>query len=330
MSGKEGSIQMMSKRRGMYGAGLLAAALLLAGGALGAEERRSAANEVVVGPDDTVTISALDFEEINKAWRVSSSGDLNLPLLGRVQAAGMTVRELESELTRRAKKYFHQPQIVAYVSESRSQPVTVTGPVNKPGTVQLQGSHTLFDVIAAAGGTKDAGDTITVTRAVDSGPIDYPTVKKDETGRFYVVELPLREVVAGGTRESALAMRANDMVSVSEVKKPKTVYVTGEVIKPGAIELVTQDSVSLVRAIAMAGGLSRTAKNKAVLMHVREDGTRTAIAELELGRILKGKVADIELVAGDILVVPSSQMSTLLGTVANSAVMTGIWTLGRL
>jgi polysaccharide export outer membrane protein len=291
----------------------------------------SSANcEVTVGPEDTVTIAALDFEEINKPWRVSSSGDLSLPLLGRVQAGGLTVRELEAELMRRMRKYYHQPQVSAFVSEIRSQPVTVTGAVARGGVVQLACAKTLLDVLVQAGGAaKEAGEKLTVTRRIGAGPIDYPTSQKDEAGQFYTAEVPLKEALAGGTREANLAMMAHDLVKVDEFRKAKAVYITGEVIKPGAIELVTQDSVSLVRAIAMAGGVGRAAKKKAVLMHVREDGTRTAMAELDLDRILKGKVPDIELVAGDILVVPSSQMNSLLGTTANAAIMTGIWTLGR-
>ncbi|MEZ5353292.1 MAG: polysaccharide biosynthesis/export family protein [Bryobacteraceae bacterium] len=288
-------------------------------------------SEVVVGPEDTVTIAALDFEEINKAWRVSSSGDLNLPLLGRVQASGLTVRELETELTRRMRKYYHQPQITAFVSEFRSQPVTVTGAVTRPGVVQLAGAKSLFEVLVQAGGAaKEAGESVTVTRRVSAGPIAYPSSRRDEAGQFFVAEIPLKEALAGGTEEANLRLIPNDLVSVSEEKKARAVYITGAVVKPGAIELVTQDSVSLVRAIAMAGGLGPTAKKKGILMHVREDGMRTAIAELDLRRIMQGKVPDIELVPGDILEVPSSTMSTYLGTAASSAIMTGIWTLGRL
>src|SRR5262245_38261235 len=88
-----------------------------------------------VGPDDTVTIYALNVEEISKAWRVSATGDLSLPMIGRVRAAGLTVEQLEKQIANQLEQFVLQPQVTLYVSESRSQPVTVTGAVDKPGTV---------------------------------------------------------------------------------------------------------------------------------------------------------------------------------------------------
>ena len=60
---------------------------------------------MLIGANDTVTIIALNLDEISKAWRVSSSGDLTLYLVGRIHAAGMTVEELEEEITTRLKSY---------------------------------------------------------------------------------------------------------------------------------------------------------------------------------------------------------------------------------
>ena len=51
--------------------------------------------EAVIGAEDSVSILALNCDEISKTWRVSSAGDLNLPLVGSVRAGGMTVQQLE-------------------------------------------------------------------------------------------------------------------------------------------------------------------------------------------------------------------------------------------
>src|SRR5689334_4584656 len=83
------------------------------------------AREVVIGPEDSVTIVALNCEEISKTWRVSTSGDLNLPFAGTIAAAGMTPRQLEETVSERLKKILIDPQVTVYVAELRSQPVTV-------------------------------------------------------------------------------------------------------------------------------------------------------------------------------------------------------------
>ena len=69
------------------------------------------------------------MEEISKAWRIGASGDLNLPLVGRVKAAGLTAEELETEISARLKEYVRNPQVTVFVSDFKSHPVTVSGAV---------------------------------------------------------------------------------------------------------------------------------------------------------------------------------------------------------
>jgi protein involved in polysaccharide export with SLBB domain len=81
-----------------------------------------------------------------------------LPLIGRVQAGGFTVEQLEAELNTGLKKYMHDPQVSVTVAEFRSQPVSVFGAVTKPGVIQLRGRKTLYEVLSMAGGpTRDRG-----------------------------------------------------------------------------------------------------------------------------------------------------------------------------
>ncbi|MFN7923983.1 MAG: polysaccharide biosynthesis/export family protein [Bryobacteraceae bacterium] len=290
------------------------------------------ARDVVIGPEDTISIVALDAEEISKTWRVSSVGELNLPMIGRIKAGGMSVRQLENEIVLRMKKYLHNPQVTVFVSEFRSQPVNVTGAVAHPGIVQLAGPKSLLDVLVMAGGPiKESGPIVTVTRPIASaGEIPLKQARKDSTGKFSVAELNLKEVMAGESTGSTLVITPHDVVSVGEAAQPRMVHITGDVGKPGAIELTTRDSISLVRAMAFAGGVTRTAKPaNTVVMHVNPDGTRTSIAKIDLKRVLAGKAQDIELVAGDIVVIPSSVLGTYLQTAAGSAITTGIWVLAR-
>src|SRR5689334_16002731 len=151
----------------------------------------------IIGPDDTVTVTALNVEEISKAWRGGPSGDLNLPLIGRVKAAGMTAEQLQNEISTRLKEYVREPQVTVFVSDFKSRPITVSGAVEKPGTVQLERPAALFAVLAQAGGVKDAGPTVTISRNLDHGEIPYKTAHHSPDGRFSIVEAPLQEVLRG-------------------------------------------------------------------------------------------------------------------------------------
>ncbi|MGH9896926.1 MAG: polysaccharide biosynthesis/export family protein, partial [bacterium] len=108
--------------------------------------------------------------ELNRSVRVSASGEISLPLLGAVKAAGLTPRGLESvleELLRRT--YMKDPHVGVYVREMESHSVSVFGAVQKPGVFQVRSTKTLLEVLSLAQGlAEDAGDTVIVMRAPSS------------------------------------------------------------------------------------------------------------------------------------------------------------------
>src|SRR5438105_3544270 len=109
----------------------------------------------VLGPDDEITVQAADIEEISgKPVRIDLRGNINLPMIGRVEAAGLTADQLEGRIKDRFKKYLQHPDITISVTEFRSQPISVLGAVNNPGVHQLQGSKNLFGVLSLAGGLR--------------------------------------------------------------------------------------------------------------------------------------------------------------------------------
>jgi polysaccharide export outer membrane protein len=92
-------------------------------------------NTYTLGPGDQVSITAVNAEEIPKEpVRISNEGFLSLPLVGRVKAAGLTLPQLETEVVSRLKSYLKDPEVSLNLVEMRSQPVSVLGAVNKPGS----------------------------------------------------------------------------------------------------------------------------------------------------------------------------------------------------
>src|SRR5450759_2348557 len=112
-----------------------------------------------LGPNDTITVQCQNVDEFTNApIRIDTDGNITLPRLGRIQAVGLTVQQLESDLTSRLRTYLLGPQVVVRLAEARRQPVAVGGAVKRPGAHQLEGTKTRLEVLSLAGGlSEDAG-----------------------------------------------------------------------------------------------------------------------------------------------------------------------------
>src|SRR5438477_5861582 len=98
----------------------------------------------VLGPGDQFVLEISDLEELNgKTHRIDNDGTVTLPLVGRIQAAGLTLPQFEAELDKKLLNQLREPHITVTVTETLSQPVTVLGQVNRHGVHQIQGSRSL-------------------------------------------------------------------------------------------------------------------------------------------------------------------------------------------
>jgi polysaccharide export outer membrane protein len=279
----------------------------------------------VIGAEDTITVVALGADEISKPWRVSSTGDLTLPLIGRIHVAGKTTEQLENELTDKLAAYIRNPAVTVYISEFRSGTVTIEGAVEKPGRFQTEGKKTLLGVLMMAGGVKSPGPTLKVTRASKYGPIPLPGARKALVGDTASIEIPITDALDAGSPAANLIMEPEDVVSVSIVQR--LVYILGEVNRGGAVELVTQDSVSIVQVLAAAGGLTKVAApGKTTILRKDSEGRYTPMGSVDLKKIMAGKNEDKLLLAGDIVIVPSSNVKFYLQSALLSAATGGVTT----
>lgn len=284
------------------------------------------AREIVIGADDSLTIAALNCDEISKTWRVSTSGELILPLVGSFRAAGMTVRELQGEVAERLKKFVIDPQVSIFMADLRSEPVTVTGAVDKPGVYQIEGDNTLFDTLLKAGGPKGAGLTVSLRRSAALGPIGIPGVREYRDDGYDFVDLNLNEVMSARGDKANLRVAPNDLVVVSAAPPPRYVQISGEVNRPGSVELVTQNAVSLLRVMASAGGTTPTANlKKTMILHVNADGSQaSAPVYVDLNKIMSGKAMDLSLSAGDVVVVGRNGLKALAAQATSATMTSGV------
>jgi polysaccharide export outer membrane protein len=142
-----------------------------------------------IGPSDLLEVSVFQVPELSRTVRVNGRGELTLPLIGQVQAGGLTGQQLEEKIAQKLKAaYLQDPQVSVFIKEFISQRVTVNGSVNRPGVFPISGRTTLMQAIAMAGGlAKLANESdIKVIRVGQNGTrevleYDYAPLRKGET-----------------------------------------------------------------------------------------------------------------------------------------------------
>jgi len=252
-----------------------------------------------LGIGDLIELTVYDVPELTAKTRISSTGDIYCALIGPTHVAGLTTEEAAELIEKRLSAFLKDPYVSLFVIEYASQGASVLGEVNKPGVYPVLGEQHLFDLISASGGlTEKAGHSITITHRSDP---DKPVVLS--------VSRNLSD-----TPESNIKVFPRDTIVV---RKADIVYVVGDVGRPSGL-LMDASGLTVLQAIALAGGTTRTAKmNSTKILHKGPSGlTETPV---QLKKILQAKAPDLSLQANDILVVPSSTGKILAGRTLEAA-----------
>src|SRR5262245_22197350 len=213
-----------------------------------------------IGPRDLVVIQVFEVPELNVERRVTDNGDINLPLIGDVAAAGLTQEELAARLkTLLESKYVQRASTNVEVREFRSKPIAVIGAVKQPGNLAFSGRWTLLEAITAGGGLADShGKQIFVLRRAENGLSDQVAIDADD-------------LLVRADPRANIPIFANDLINVSPVVEV-TVYCLGEVGKPGALTFRSSDRITVLAVIAQAGGLTDRASNKILIRRAQPRG----------------------------------------------------------
>src|SRR5579862_8689130 len=207
----------------------------------------------VLGPNDQVLIRAPEAEEIdNRPFRIDGDGNLNLPLVGRIHAGGMTLQEMEADLVKRLREYIREPQVFVTVVQFRSEPVFFVGLFARPGIYTLQGNRTLLEMLTAAGNLMPNADRhIKITRHEEYGPIPLPDAIVDPEKKVSTVEISIGSLRQNINPAENILLQPYDVISVG---RAEMVYINGEVGRVGGQELGERDSISLAQVLSQAGG----------------------------------------------------------------------------
>lgn len=246
-----------------------------------------------IGPRDLLALRVDEDASLNGEHRVAEDGTVNLPLLGDVPVSGKTTTEISAVLKKLLEdKYMQRASVDVQVVEFQSRPIAIIGAVKKPGNLGFSGRWTLLEALTAAGGlAENHGNVVHVLRRSDNGLSDQVTINLDD--------LMLR-----GDPKVNLPIFSNDLINVPGTVEI-TVYCLGQVSRPGALEFKSNERISVLAAIAHAGGLTDRASSK---IQIKRAAGSSGPGELTVDykKILAGKEPDLELRQGDILVVKES------------------------
>src|SRR5262249_37194742 len=165
-----------------------------------------------IGPLDVLDVAVFQVPDLTRSVQVGDTGIIHYPLVGEVQAAGKTARQLELDLTKKlAAKYLQSPQVTVFVKEYNSQRFTVTGSVRHTGVFPLQGRSTLIQALAQAGDIDNdlASGAIVIFRTIDgkrsAARFDFDAIQK---GNSQDPELQPGDVIVVDTSPAKVALNS--------------------------------------------------------------------------------------------------------------------------
>ncbi len=241
-----------------------------------------------LGSGDLLEIGVYNVPELSTKARIGNSGDVYLPLIDYVHVGDLTVEEAQALIEKRLEDggFVRAAHVTIIVDESISQGITVLGEVTKPGIYPALGDRKLYNLISSAGGfTPSAGRKVSIIRQhSQSAPI--------------TVNLPRN--LADDLQDN-IELLPGDTISVP---RAPIIYVVGDVGRPAGL-LVDNGTLTVLQALALAGGTNHTAKMGAVRI-IRKGPAGMTETKVPLKKMLEAKAPDMNLQADDILFVPLS------------------------
>jgi polysaccharide export outer membrane protein len=158
--------------------------------------------EFILGPGDTVEIIVYRHDDLKRTVSIDTSGMISYPLVGDIQAGGLSIFQLRDKIRDGLSEYIKEPQVTISVTVVQSQRVYVLGEVQKPGVFALKTPMSALEAISSAGGfTKDAKDnSIMIIR----GNRDNPQL----------IKLDLESALKKGSVAQNIQLQGSDIVFV--------------------------------------------------------------------------------------------------------------------
>ena len=250
----------------------------------------SAPDEYLINIQDTVNVTVWENADLTGKFVVQPDGAITLPLVGRIKAAGLSVRGFEAQLTRAlADGFLIEPRVAVTLDQQRGSRIFIFGAVSSPGAYALPDGQTLIEALVRAGYATASQVVVVRPKRPSAGP-----TLPENAGDAEVIRVNLKELekdVEQGSLARNIPLHDGDTVFIPR-SDPTRIFISGQVRTPGAFSIT--ENTTVLQALALAGGVTESA----------------AINRLRIMRIVDGKQKTINVKItdvvqpGDTLVVP--------------------------
>jgi len=165
-------------------------------------EIKADSNDYVIGPEDVLYINVWREEAITRTVPVRFDGNISLPLIDEVQAAGLTPLQLKEILVEKLKKFVDTPNVSVTVMEANSFKVYISGQVRTPGVFRLRSETSILQIIPMAGGFTEWADQKRIL------------IIRKESGKEKRITVNYKKIVEGQDLEGNIVLKAGDTIII--------------------------------------------------------------------------------------------------------------------
>lgn len=252
--------------------------------------------EYRIGPGDLLEVSVFGLDDFDRTVRVLRDGSISLPLLGTIGLHKMTLQEAEHTVATllSERQLVNAPQVSIFVKDYVSRGVSVQGAVEQPGVYQMIQQRTLLEILGEAGGLSG--------RENDRAGQQIFVIRKMSDGGQERIEIDSDQLMNQGRADLNIPLFPGDVILVPFAQKHR-VYVSGAVARPGPVEYLSSEGITVLQAITAAGGpTERGNLGNVKILRKLSDGSESRI-EVNVKKIRKGKQEDVALERNDTVLV---------------------------
>jgi len=274
---------------GLFGLGTDASAQALTASPT-ASAPETVPDEYLINVQDTVNVTVWENADLTGKFVVQPDGVITLPLVGRIKAAGLSVRNFEAQLTRAlADGFLIEPRVAVTLDQQRGSRVFIFGAVSSPGAYAMPEGQTLIEALVRAGYASASQVVVVRPKRPSAGP-----TMPENAGDAEVIRVNLKELekdVEQGSLARNIPLHDGDTIFIPR-SDPTRIFVSGQVRTPGAFSIT--ENTTVLQALTLAGGVTESAAiNRLRIMRIVDGKQKT----------INAKITDV-VQPGDTLVVP--------------------------
>jgi polysaccharide biosynthesis/export protein len=259
-----------------------------------------AESEYLVGPEDVLSITVWEHPELSRTVAVRADGNVSLPPLGDVPAAGQSTAAMAREIETRIYNTLRlTTQVTISVASFNSQKVYLAGQVTNPGRYAFETIPNLVDLLGMTGGLSPQADLSKVRILRKAG------------GETQTLSVDLSAAVQTGDLTGVPGLKTGDLIMIpgstggtGQLTGASAVYVLGAVARPGPYNAVA--GMNVIQLLSVAGGTTDRADLGQIEVLAAE-GTASYRVQVDLNREIEAGRGGLVLRAGDTVVVPSAK-----------------------